>query len=333
MLPISHTSRIAVTSCSPNQLSTKPDLSDSASFINQISEIKNTPTSPQNTKSEMPISGSLRQRRQRASGLKLNLLSTPKVVTDQVSSDFEKLKVNLENNYTRVDSSRYPEVTNANKTQVSFTDENTKETVGLAANYLQIAGKNIAIRTQYPKDATSAIEQHLKMLMEEKPSVLVVIASQNDIDGANLQSNPEKRLPLYFNHDASYGSIDVKSESGDTLKYADQVNADSYQLTLIKANQTLTLPVIHITNWNDRTTISAEALRTLAIKINSKGEMPVIHCLSGSGRTGAIAAAMQLTQPDNQYSAYQVVESLRNTGTPHMVQTEEQYRTLTELEG
>ncbi|MDX4944795.1 protein-tyrosine phosphatase family protein [Providencia manganoxydans] len=333
MLPISHTSPIAVTSCSPNQLSTKPDLSDSASFINQISEIKNTPTSPQNTKPEMPISGSLRQRKLGTGELKLNFLKTSKVATDQVSSDFEKLKVNLENNYTRVDSSRYPEVTNANKTQVSFTDEKTKETVGLAANYLQIAGKNIAIRTQYPKDKTSAIEQHLKMLMEEKPSVLVVIASQNDIDGANLQSNPEKRFPLYFNHDASYGSIDVKSESGDTLKYADQVNADSYQLTLIKANQTLTLPVIHITNWNDRTTISAEALRTLAIKINSKGEMPVIHCLSGSGRTGAIAAAMQLTQPDNQYSAYQVVESLRNTGTPHMVQTEEQYRTLTELEG
>lgn len=320
------TPRVSISSnvpqASTNQQNTKTNLINSTSVVNQVTEIKN-----------MAEPNSLAKRRPK---LTLNLSSLPQTQPSQELSGFQKLEKETDkhsDNYTGIASSRYPDIKTAVKTQVFIKDETTGEPIPLPANYLQVADKNIAIRTQYPKNETSSIEQHLKMLMTEKPSVLVVIASQNDIDGVLLQNNPAKNLPLYFNHNGCYGAIDVKSEANGALAYAEKVNADSYQLTLIKSGQSVTVPVIHITNWDDRTTILGKALRALAIDINSQGGIPVVHCVSGSGRAGTVVAAMQLTQLDNQYSAYKVVELLRNTGTPHMVQTEEQYRTLTEIEG
>lgn len=332
MFSISHSSitpNTTTTALTPNQPNTKTDLVNSTSVVNQLTEIKNMsePNAPM-------------KRKLGRAGLTLDLSSVQKPIADKVLSGFQKLEKKTDkhsDNYISVASSRYPDIKTAVETQISIKDEATGELIPLPANYLQVAGKNIAIRTQYPKNTELSIEQHLKMLMAEKPSVLVVIASQNDIDGADIQNVPEKSLPLYFSHDASYGSVEIKSEANSTLEYTGQVSADNYQLTLTKDGHKVTLPVIHIINWNDRTTISAEALRALTVDINQyskgEGELPVIHCISGSGRTGSVVAAMQLTKPNNQYSAYQVVESLRNTGTPHMIQTEEQYRALTEIAG
>lgn len=335
MLPALRISTPANAPSVPSQPNTQTDIANSTPFTNQIADIKNTVGASLNVKSEMSVSSSLMKRRLKGPGLKLNLPIEPKVMTNQVLPDFQKLEMATNkhsDSYTSVVSSRYPEIKTAVKTQIAITDETTGEPIPLPANYLQVADKNIAIRTQYPKNTELSIEQHLKMLMAEKPSALVVIASQNDIDGANLQNNPEKILPLYFSRDNSYGSINVKSEANGILKYADQINANSYKLTLTNGEQGITLPVIHITNWNDRAKIPTEALRELVKDINNKEGIPAIHCISGSGRAGTIVAAMQLEQPNNQYSAYKVVESLRNTGTPHMVQTQEQYRILTELE-
>lgn len=328
MLSISNASKIPTAALAPNQSNTKTDLINPTSVLNQVAEIRNT-----------SVTNGLAKRRPK---LTLNLSSLPQTQPSQELSGFQKLEKETDkhsDNYTGIASSRYPDIKTAVKTQVSIKDETTGELIPLPANYLQVADKNIAIRTQYPKNNTLSIEQHLKMLMAEKPSVLVVIASKNDIDGESIKPNKEMHLPPYYAEHAKYGSVEVKSEANGTVKYASQVSADLYQLTLTKDGQDgqkVALPVIHVTDWGDRRTISAEALRALAVDINQyakgEGDLPVIHCMSGSGRAGTVVAAMQLVQPDNQYSTHKVVKSLRETGTPHMVQTEEQYQTLTELE-
>nr|ELR5039189.1 hypothetical protein [Providencia stuartii]ELR5083698.1 hypothetical protein [Providencia stuartii] len=332
------TPRVSISSNVPQaQPNMKGELPNSTLFTHSIVEIKNTTEPAFNIKPETPVSGSLMQRRQRRE-LTLEIPNAPKVMIEQAPLDFEKLKVSsdkLSDDYISVVSSRYPSVETAVKTQISIKDETTGEPIPLPANYLQVADKNIAIRTQYPKNETSFIEQHLKMLMTEKTSVLVVIASQNDIDGESLRKDTEMHLPPYYDRDAKYGSVEVKSEANGTEKYASQIGAKRYQLTLTKDGQKVELPVIHVTDWGDRRTIPVEALRALAVDINQyvkgEGDLPVIHCMSGSGRAGTVVAAMQLVQPDNQYSTHEVIKSLRETGTPHMVQTKEQYQTLTEL--
>ncbi|HHR6131273.1 TPA: protein-tyrosine phosphatase family protein [Providencia alcalifaciens] len=287
--------------------------------------------------------------------LKLNIGIATKVTAFDKLAKKTQLLENIEYD-TESRGQRYPNIGSAKQTQISI-QNSCKSLVTLAANRLQVGGENLAIRCQYPKDNDQAIENHLSMLMTNKTPILVVLASKQEIHGSVFQKD---KLPPYFMRSQKYGAIEVtaQQEKKDYKVEPKKINKEGkplefsqYKMEISNGHKKHSIPVIHVTNWDDGGTVTTEELIKLnrIISIINKGSLfelyknqgvdiegrnkplPVIHCKAGIGRTGVLAASMQWMKAGNQASMEDIVLALRETGSPNMVQNEAQYQQLQEL--
>ncbi len=355
MLPI-NSIRIPVL---PTTSSTAAPISANNSFSNNINTMQNT------TSVNTPPLGKLAARR-KGMELKLDLAGARVDMNQQKKpiSHFQTLeqdtKMMIQNKGiiydSKVEGQRYSDISTAKQTQLFITNKEGN-LIGLPANRLQIGGENIAIRSQYPRNDIKSIENHLTMLIENRTPVLVVLASENDIYDPSSQSY---KLEPYFMGNKKYGAIEVKSrlekkdfkvDTNNTSKADNRLKLDHYNIDLFGGEKKITVPVIHVSNWTDRETVSIDDIKSLnnivnvlvrgrigelakmgSTAIGNKDKLlPVIHCKAGIGRTGVLVTAMQLMKRDNTLTASEIVLSLRESGNPNMVQTESQYQTLLNL--
>lgn len=291
--------------------------------------------------------------------LKLNISLVPKQSAFDKLKEKTQLSINEKNiEYDTKDrGQRYPNIGSAKQTQISILNKDYQRIL-LAANRLQVNGDNLAIRCQYPKNETQAIENHLIMLMENKAPLLVVLSSNSEL---NTSFGSEQRLPAYFMGSKQYGDIEVTSLRL-RVNYRVDKNVDQkdkipltfsqYKLGIKGRGRVHNLPVIHITNWGDGKTITTSELKKLSrmvdilthgsliklkkyhgVTISGRNKpLPVIHCSAGIGRTGVLATAMQLTKKYNALAVDDIVVGLRISGNMAMVQTGAQYNTLVDLQ-
>ncbi len=215
----------------------------------------------------------------------------------------------------------------------------TSNGTAMPANKISINGQEIAMRCQYPKAEHMA--EHCRMLLEQKPAVVVVLSSSNDIT--------EKKLPMYFCESRNYDGIQVtagaKINKKTRVKVETQLGIlilNHYKMKINDGQKESMHSVIHVTNWPDKTSINARELNELTHYVKSKisdkcagdsnlSEIPLIHCNAGVGRTGTLIGAMALADNANQHSVENIVLNMRKTGSGKMVQTLGQYQTLCEF--
>ncbi|MEQ5320861.1 protein-tyrosine phosphatase family protein [Providencia rettgeri] len=242
-----------------------------------------------------------------------------------------------------VKGARFSDIKTAKETQVCITDSAGIQ-IGLPANRVKVGDDNLFIRSQYPKN----IENQLQMLYENRTPMLCILSSNMDIQG--------RTLPPYFRMNGTYGRMEVKTKEiqpgdGKPSKIG-SLNVKHYSMRLTYDKKPINIPVVHVDNWIDRTSAGTEELKELAKymaagieekrqfykfagsrAINDKDKLlPIIHCAAGVGRTGQVAAAMQLIKPNNKLSVQEIIMDMRKTGCDRMVQNEEQFKGLLELE-
>lgn len=287
-------------------------------------------------RARMPLPGegmhqSLAQRR----GVPAPAPFTADIKTDRSGNAFQQLAVKTSEQLdpgrfvTRTENQRFGNIDTCATTQL-FTPEGKP----LPANQMKVDGLNLAMRSQYPKP--EGLRDHLSMLADQKPGVLVVLSSDNDI--AN------RHLPAYFRQDGQYDDVSVKCKINQKAHIATAGNLElrNYRIEITTNGKTTPISVMHVKNWEDCTTIDPATLKKLVADINQKIEQkvgqdhrynsqPFIHCSAGIGRTGVVAGAMEIVKPGNKHTPAEIVLQLRETGSSKMVQTSDQFNTLISL--
>ncbi|GAB3528810.1 protein-tyrosine phosphatase family protein [Photobacterium alginatilyticum] len=210
----------------------------------------------------------------------------------------------------------------------------------LNANRIKINDRYIAIASQFPYQ--HQLESHFQMLVENRTPVLVVLASDTDIQGNDL--------PDYFSNSSTYGNIRTQSVFSSTEGLGSGIEARVYQLNVAGYDASIDIPVVHVHNWPDHQTVSTEATINLVALIeritankrafyekrrsravlDSAKLLPVIHCRAGVGRTGQTIATMAMnTYPNMSLEA--ITRDLRASRNDYMIQTSVQMETLVRL--
>ena len=207
----------------------------------------------------------------------------------------------------------------------------------LNANRIVIDNKNIAIATQYPFD--HQIEDHLEMMVENLTPVLVILASNHDIQ--------KNKLPEYFSRSERYGLIKTNSVPVKRVELGEKIEAYVFKMEVNGVKESIDIPVIHVHNWPDFQTVSPGVTKKLVELIettsaekkdfykNEKHEamsdpekvLPVIHCKAGVGRTGQAIAAMAMKR-NPELSLESIIKDLRLSRNNTMVQAPKQMETL-----
>ena len=220
---------------------------------------------------------------------------------------------------------------------------NTAIRADLNANRVMIAGENAAIATQYP--LAHQVESHLKMMVDNRTPVLAVLASSKEI------ATPGNKMPDYFSQSGTYGNIRTQSTEAGQIDLGDGVGASIHDLEIRGYDKSITVKVVHVHNWPDKTAISADSTKRLAEELNKLNQqgvdkytqlgskavndpnklLPVIHCRAGVGRTGQVIGAMAMQTHGRELSVEQMVTDMRTTRNGIMVQKDEQLDTLVEL--
>lgn len=304
-------------------------------FISPPSRPAPVPPSLQE-RARMPLPGervhqSLLQRR----GLPGFTPFTTDMKTERSGNVFEQLKIKTSG---RLDPGHFIARTNhqrfGNIDTCAATQLLTPEGKPLPANQMKIDGRNLAMRSQYPKP--EGLRDHLCMLADQKPGVLVVLSSDNDIAG--------RHLPAYFRQDGQYDDVSVQCKINPKahIAAAGDLELRNYRIEITANGKTTPISVMHVRNWEDCTTIDPSTLKKLVSDINQKIEQktrqdggcnpqPFIHCSAGIGRTGVVAGAIEILKPGNKNMPEEIVLQLRETGSSKMVQTSEQYNSLINL--
>ncbi|HHR6143341.1 TPA: protein-tyrosine phosphatase family protein [Providencia alcalifaciens] len=207
----------------------------------------------------------------------------------------------------------------------------------MPANIMSIGGTPVAIACSYPKGTLSSIESHLRMILEQKPSCLVVLTGDDQIQG--------KKLPDYFRQPDRIGSINTQITQGTNIQTPSGVEIDNYHLKLNSGPEAYSLPVIHVQNWKDHhalqnasqllelSQITLKTANTIEpIYENTKPtSVPMIHCFGGVGRTGTLITAMELLK-NPSLSCEQIIADLRDCRNKKMVEDKPQQQQLRQLE-
>ncbi|EBS3610417.1 hypothetical protein DPD44_21100 [Salmonella enterica subsp. enterica serovar Poona] len=184
----------------------------------------------------------------------------------------------------------------------------------LAVNMLSYNNENVALARSYPM--RDGLENHFKMLMEQKCKHLVVLTPQDEIDNKGYD------FCNYFSMNGKYGDISVSVKNKILNK-----NESRYTMEIKNKNDGTmhSLEVIHVNDWKDKSKVDVEHLISLASELNLDGVPPAIHCLGGVGRTGTLAVAMQMLKSKYDTALTEeyiksIIEKFRHDRNDHMVQ-------------
>ncbi|HHE6471366.1 TPA: protein-tyrosine phosphatase family protein [Providencia rettgeri] len=219
------------------------------------------------------------------------------------------------------------------------TQVHLKDHTPMPANIVSTGGMPVAIACSYPKGTLSAIESHMRMIVEQKPSCLVVLTGDDQIQG--------KRLPDYFRQPGTIGSVSIEVDRGTSNRTPHGVEYDQYNLKVSSGNETHNLPVIHVQSWADHQALQnanqlldlAQLTRHTSMMSESIYEntgniapgLPMIHCFGGVGRTGTLITAVELLK-DPSLSSEQIIADLRETRNTKMAEDKPQQQQLRQLE-
>ncbi|MGE4802165.1 protein-tyrosine phosphatase family protein [Yersinia hibernica] len=222
---------------------------------------------------------------------------------------------------------------NANRYRDISSRESTQLNEKINANKISITDCHIANAGQYPKD--EQIEDHLKILADNKTSCLVVLASNEDIKKVGYTD--------YFTTNNTYATSTLVEKNH---KLGSKVLANIYVLaTKNSKGICVEIPVVHVTNWPDKKPIPRLALREMVKVVTDFNKIfqdknkhllnnldegkPFVHCKAGVGRTGTFIAEYYMSNhSDKNISLERVIEDMRTSRNEKMVQTQEQLNTL-----
>lgn len=240
------------------------------------------------------------------------------------SVHIEKPKLNLH---------RFSNISVTPETQIILQDKTP-----MPANLVLTKGQPAAIACSYPKGTLSALESHLRMILEQKPSCLVVLTGDDQI-GA-------KKLPDYFRRSETVGTVNTQVTQDARVLTPSGVEIDNYQLKISSGTDTYTLPVIHVQNWKDHQALRSPyqllELAQMTLEISTTNEavyenietptrVPMVHCFGGVGRTGTLITALELIK-NPSLSSEQIITDLRTTRNSKMAEDRPQQLQLRQLE-
>lgn len=208
----------------------------------------------------------------------------------------------------------------------------------MPANLVSTGGSPVAIACSYPKGTLSGIESHMQMILEQRPSCLVVLTGDDQIQA--------RKLPDYFRHSGVVGNVNIQVAPGAQERTPSGVEIDNYQLKISSGADSYTLPVIHVQSWQDHQALKSptQLLELAQITLETSGanepvyentgtspSVPMIHCFGGVGRTGTLITAMELIK-NPSLSSEQVIADLRDTRNGKMAEDKPQQQQLRQLE-
>ena len=248
---------------------------------------------------------------------------------------------------------RFKNISVAPETQVMLADGRP-----LPVNKISVGEIPVALAGSYPKNTPAALAAHLRMLVEQNCSSLVVLAGNDQV------STKKGGLPPYFvAGNRFYGDVEVSSKLMES-RSIDGLPADSsieprnnkgcpalqgalmvekYELNISIEGRSFILPVIHATNWPDhgilKDSVQLEALAKWVQDINDKSEpvyanlnegLPMIHCKGGVGRTGTLITALELIK-DSSADVDGIIKEIRAARNDKMCEDKEQVWQLKQM--
>lgn len=202
----------------------------------------------------------------------------------------------------------------------------------------------VAAACAYPE--ATAIERHLKMLFQERPSVLVVLARDDERrTGARGYYRPGRTFPTGAarSDDAltvtSRATGEYKGENGYSMDVA------HFEMTLTRRLNgrvvDVTIPVVHMGSWPDETALDQERLKLLLNEIRRVEQHAphegaercmMVHCKEGVGRTGQLIGTRIMQDYGNRhvFSVEGIIRAMRQSRSIHMAYAPAQQRALVE---
>lgn len=211
---------------------------------------------------------------------------------------------------------------------------NTRVYAGLNANRVAVGGEDIAIASQSP--LKHQVSNHLRMLVAECSPVAAVLTSKSEI--ANSVSLKTEHTNYFGKEGMSYfdDGMATECEFKGQRELADGVLCDTYHMHILENGEYVhSMVVLHVGEWPDHGTISANATMKLAQDLNwytnyqSEGiqsGLPVVNCNAGVGRTGLVISSMAMASDkiDPSVSLKQIVSDVRTSRNGEMIQGDKQ---------